>query len=99
MPNKYDVGDLVRVTGTWTDSDGAATDPTAVKLYYKDPSGNITESTYLTDTDITQDTTGVYYADIDIDESGKWFYRWVGTGSAQAADEYWFTVDRLNIST
>lgn len=99
MPNTYDVGDLIRVTATFTDSDGTAADPTAVTVYYKDPGGNISELVYGTDTDVVQDSTGVYHCDIDIDESGKWFYRFKGTGTVQAADEYWFTIDRLNIST
>lgn len=99
MPNEYSVGTLVRVTGTFTDTDGTAQDPTALTVYYKDPSANITELVYLTDTDVVKDATGIYHVDIDIDESGKWFYRFKGTGSAQAADEYWFTVERLNIST
>lgn len=99
MPNTYDVGDLVRVTGTFTDSDGSAVDPTALKIYYKAPGGTITEKLYGTDTDVIKDSTGVYHLDIDINASGRWFYRFVGTGSAQAADEYWFNIERLNIST
>lgn len=99
MANTYDVGDLVRVTGTFTDSDGTAVDPTTVTVYHKDPSGNITEWVYLTDTDVVQDTNGTYYADIDIDESGRWYYRFKGTGSGQAAGETYFQVRTLYIST
>lgn len=100
MPNEYEVGALVRVTGTFTDSNGAA-DPTAITLYVKDPSGSITELTYDSDvsSDIASSGTGVFYSDIDIDESGKWFYKFKGTGAVQAASTYWFTVKREEIST
>lgn len=35
--NAYDKGDLVRVTATFTNSAGAATDPTAVTCRVKSP--------------------------------------------------------------
>ena len=97
MPNTYDVGDLVKVTGTFTDSDGNAVDPTALTVYYKDPSGNISELVYLTDTDVVKASTGVYTANVDV--SGRWYYRFKGTGSAQAAGETFFMARDLNIST
>lgn len=82
MANTYDVGDLVRVTGTFTDADGAATDPDVVRIKYQDPSGNDTTDLYGTNNTV-KSATGVYYLDIDIDEAGTWYYRVEGETSAQ----------------
>lgn len=80
----YQVGDLVRVTGTFTTAAGVATDPTAVFAEYKDPSGNTTELEYPADAALVKDSTGVYHIDIDADEAGSWFYRFYSTGTGQA---------------
>ena len=93
MANLHDVGDLVRVTGTFTDADGNAQDPTVVKCDYTDPSGNTTELVYGTDEELVKSSTGVYYTDINADEAGLWTYRWYSTGTGQAADEGWFQVE------
>lgn len=91
MANTYQVGDLVRITGTWTDADDVATDPSTVKAEYTDPTGNNTDLTV--GGGITKSTTGVYYYDIDVDEAGTWYYRFYGEGggsSAQGANESYF---------
>jgi len=93
MANTYDIGDLVKVTGTWTDSDDAALDPTAVFLVYKDPSGNVCDALqYGVGAEITKASTGVYTCNISIDEAGSWYYRWYSTGTGQAAQEGYFSV-------
>jgi hypothetical protein len=90
MANTYDVGDLVRVTGTFTNAASVAQDPTAVLFKYKDPSGNKTTLTYNTDVSVVKSATGVYYVDVDVDEIGRWYYRWQGTGTGQSAGESYF---------
>ena len=87
MANKYEVGDLVRITGTFTNAAGANVDPTIVRGKYKDPSGNA-----ATESSPTNSAVGVYYFDIDADEAGVWYYRWWSTGAGQAAAEQSFTV-------
>lgn len=89
-PNVYDVGDRVRLYGYFTNRARVDTDPTAVVCKYQDPSGNETTVTYPTD--IVKSSTGRYYLDIDLDESGTWYYRWNGTGDVVAAGEQSFTV-------
>jgi hypothetical protein len=91
MANEYQVGDLVRITGTWTDAGDVATDPTTVLAKHTDPLGATTALTV--GTGITKDSTGVYYYDIDVDEAGTWLYRFYGQGggaSAQGANESYF---------
>lgn len=93
MPNLYDVGDEVRVTGTFTDADGNVQDPTALTFKFTDPSGNTVTYTYGTDAELVKSGTGVYYVDIDIDESGTWWFRFAATGAGRAADEAYFLVE------
>lgn len=83
----YQVGDLVRATGTFTNAAGTATNPDAVLCEYRDPSGNLTDFEYGVDAELVRDSTGVYYVDIDADEAGWWHYRFWSTGTGQAAAE------------
>jgi hypothetical protein len=94
MANIYDVGDLVRVTGTWEDSDGTDTDPAGtITFKYNDPSDNTTSLVYGVDAEVVKSATGIYYTDISIDEHGTWWYRFEsGTGTGQAAAESYFEV-------
>lgn len=98
MANIYDVGDEIRCTGTFTDADGTAQDPTAVMFAYKDPSGTTTTLTYGTDAALIKSDTGVYYVDLDIDESGIWRYRFYSTGDGQAAGEDYFHAREQEVS-
>jgi hypothetical protein len=100
--NKYYLGELVEITFTVADSDGNAADPTTAKLYYKDPSSNVTELLYDSDgisSDMTHPSAGTFGTKIDADESGNWHYRGISTGTAQGADEGRFYVRPANIST
>lgn len=93
MPNTHDLGDLVRVEATFTDSVlGTAVDPDVVKLSVKSPDDVVTTYVYLTDAEIVKDAVGEYHADIDVDQAGDWFYRWWSTGDGQAAEEKRFKV-------
>ncbi len=86
--NSYDVGETVRITVTFTDSNGTAADPDTVTCKVLDPSGN--QST----PSVSTSGTGVYYADVTIDEAGAWVYRFEGTGTLpDAADEHQFLAE------
>jgi len=88
---EYDVGDLIRITGTWTDADGNVTDPNVIKGNTENPSGTTAQLTISTG--ITKSSTGVYYFDMDLNEEGRWKYRLYGiaTGdsSSQGAGSSW----------
>jgi hypothetical protein len=86
----YDIGDQVRVTGTFTVS-GVATDPTAVTLVVN-AAGTSTTYTYGVGQTIVKDGVGVYHADLAINTAGVWAFRWAGTGAATAAEEDKFVV-------
>jgi hypothetical protein len=92
MANTYEKGDLVRVTGTWTDTDGSAVDPSAVFTSYTDPSNVQVDLEYGVDAALKKSGTGIYYVDVDADETGTWYYRFYSTGTGQAANETFFDV-------
>ena len=85
-PNTYDVGDRVRLTGSFYDLAEALASPTAVVCRVLSPSG--VASTPAT----ANPSTGVYTADVDADEDGYWAYRFEGTGAVVAAGEARFIV-------
>ena len=86
MAKTYHVGDKPRVTGTLEDADGVDTDPSALTFSYRDPSGNLTTYTYGVDGELVKSAVGIYYADVDIDEHGRWWYQSASTGTGQATD-------------
>lgn len=81
----YDVGDRVRLSGEFTDEDGDYHDPTAVYCAYTDPSGNETVLQFGVDVAVVKDAVGQYHVDIDVDEAGRWPYRWYATGTGASA--------------
>lgn len=97
MASKIHVGDLVKLTGTFTDPDNADApiDPTAVFLAFTSPSGTTTTYTYGTDAELVKASTGVYTANVDGTEAGKWRYRWYSTGTAQASEPGSFIVNGI----
>lgn len=88
----YDIGDLVRVSGAFTNAAGTATDPTAVSLKVIAPDGTQTTYVYGTDAEVVKDSTGNYHADLSVSAAGDWHYQWIGTGAVQAAQGGQFVV-------
>lgn len=86
----YDIGDLIRLNAVF-EVNGTATDPATVTLKVKDPSGNVATYAYSL-AEISRAAAGFYYKDISLDEAGIWYYRFEGTGGAQAAEEGSFEV-------
>jgi uncharacterized protein YfaS (alpha-2-macroglobulin family) len=77
MSDKIDVGEIVRITN----GDGFKTkpaeelfDPVDVELTVRSPSGDVTDLT----ADVIQDSEGLYHADLTVDETGVWWFRWDG---------------------
>lgn len=84
MP-KYSVGDMPRAKGAFTDTDGASIDPTSVFATIIEPDGTMSTLEFGTDSDLIQDTDGVYYVDVDLDKEGVWRVRFYSTGTGQAS--------------
>jgi uncharacterized protein YfaS (alpha-2-macroglobulin family) len=81
--SRLDVGDVVRLQVTFKDFDGTARDPITVTLRVRKPSGVVVNVT-----DIRHPTSGsgVYFADILLDEAGVWQYEWSSTGNPTAVE-------------
>lgn len=90
--NSYVKGNLVRVSGLFTDDAGAVLDPTVVKCAVLAPGELPVSYTYGTDTDVIRDGAGQYHLDIDAQAEGVWRYRWHSTGNGQAANEAAFEI-------
>lgn len=76
----YDIGDVIELTANFQ-VDGQDTDPTSITIDVRDPDGDIVSLTP------THDGDGNYHADLVATLPGRWYYRWAGTGAAEAAGE------------
>lgn len=92
MANTYDIGDLVRLTGTFSGTDGTLVDPTTVVLKIKPPGGSVSTVTP------TRESTGVHYHDYTPSAHGTHLYRFEGTGAAQAAEDSVFYVRKSRVT-
>jgi hypothetical protein len=84
--DRYDIGDLVRLTASFTDVDGGPVEPGTVELVTRDPAGD--ETTH----EAVSDGGGAYHVDLEPDQAGTWGYRWVSTGAGQGAEPGQFHV-------
>lgn len=90
-PVAYDIGDVARLSSAFTNTAGAAADPTAVTVKVRPPSGEIITRTYAA-SEIVKDSTGNYHFDYTILEEGVHYYKFYGTGAVVAAEESSFEV-------
>lgn len=90
--NLYDVGDVVRCTGAFTNNAGVAVDPTAVFCKVRSPDGTITTYTFGADAALVRAAVGSFYLDVEATAAGIWYYRFYSTGTGQAAGETMFKV-------
>lgn len=72
-------GHSLRLPGVFKVSN-VATDPTTVTFKIKSPSGTVTTYIYATDAQLVKDSTGNYHVDWLFNESGDWWYEWIGSG-------------------
>lgn len=95
MVNEYDIGDVVRLTGAFSQS-SVAVDPTAVSMIVRRPDGIKTTYVYGTDLALVKSATGTYYLDYTPVMAGQHWYRWVTTGTGASAGEERFVVSPAN---
>jgi len=88
----YDIGDLVRAVATFVGTDGLTpADASTVTFYIKTPAGSVATYVHVGGAgggSITRVGAGAYAKDFTVDAAGSWFYRVVGTGGVQAAEEW-----------
>lgn len=104
----HDIGDVVTLWAIFRNSAGAQTATTAT-LMVRTPDGEETEATVApaqasdeaaaeaATGETLSGVTGVYKATIDIDQSGRWEYRWEGSGAVTEATEGQFRVRRQHV--
>ena len=85
--NVYDVGDLVKVIGSFKNSSGVLADPEHVFFSVIDPSDTKTDYTFGVDSVVTHIGTGTYQMQFSATKSGDWYIRGFSTGTGQAAQE------------
>ena len=96
--NSYDIGDVVRLTATFTDTGGSYADPTLVTFSVVDPSGNGSTDT-STGAVVAHPSTGVYTIDVSVDEAGVWQYKVNSTGVVTSAGDSYFRARHSRVST
>jgi hypothetical protein len=82
----YDIGDARRLAVAFTNSAGAATDPTVITFKLLKPDGTSVSLTYGVDGALIKDSTGNYHTDYLITLPGRHTYRWLGVGAIAAAE-------------
>lgn len=91
ISDRYDVGDVVRLTAHFT-SRGTDVDPDKVVFKALPPGGEPLVWTYGEDAEVIRLGTGHYYLDLPLTAGGAWHYRVEGLGAYQCADEQQFVV-------
>ena len=87
--NAHDKGDVVRLSGTFRDIDGALVAPSSVSLKYRNPAGTVTT---IAGGSLTNPSIGLYTYDLTLNAAGVWTYRFESTGTAAASEEAKFIV-------
>ncbi len=87
----YIVGDAPRLTGTFKNSAGSASDPSGIVFKIREPDGALTTYTYGTDAELVRSSTGVYYVDWPVAKVGAHYFEFGGTGSVVAVQDAVFT--------
>lgn len=75
------IGNTERLTVNVYDAADTDTDVVTLTCTVMKPDGGSTVYTYGTDVNIDRESDGDYYCDVTPDQSGRWLYRWAGTGS------------------
>lgn len=88
------VGQTVRLSVEFRKADGTLGNPSTVVLHYQKGSADP-----VTNAAPTNDATGKYHVDLDLDVAGEWKYDWVSTGDPATVEEGRFRVRKRYIQT
>ena len=85
---------LIRIKARIRDIDGDLIDPSAVEFELKKPGDtDYTVYTSLTTPTVVNQSVGIYYIDLEIDEPGRWKYSWFSYGNPSASWKSFFEVE------
>lgn len=87
--NEWDYGDTQPVNAALKDIYGNPVDPETIQLRIRRPDKVMLVFIYGSDNLIIRDGVGRYHADIYLNQSGDWYYRWEiqMPGERRAAEE------------
>ncbi len=92
----FDLGDDVKVTGTFTDEAAALLDPESVFVTVKPPNSAEVTYEYGVDEELEHVAdSGVYTLTVDANEDGVWYVRFYSTGTGKASEVVSFVVTPL----
>lgn len=78
----YIRGALARIDAEIRNNNDVLTDPTALKVRFRKPNGEIITHDWPGE-DVVKDLTGKFHTEILLDEAGSWEFRWEATGNVQ----------------
>ena len=105
MPSTYDIGDTIRLTGTFTDTGGTNADPTNINFLYDTPTSTAPSTATRTSTGIntvdgiTKVSAGVYHFDLQSTGKGLYETRFTSSDVIEASVESWFSVRPRRVTT
>lgn len=80
------VGTRVRLDATFTPAGSTTpTDPPITKFRWRTPAGVVAEYVYGVDAELVRDSAGKFHAFLLLDEPGRWWLQWRGSGNAGPA--------------
>ena len=92
MSDEYDIGDVTRLSVSFTDLSNVTVDPSSVMLKIREPNAVILQQSYPTNDTIIKDSVGNYHMDYLISKDGLHNYKWVGSGTVNASEKDSFFV-------
>lgn len=93
MSDLWIIGQVARFSVALTDVNGATADPGALALKLKKPDGTVVTHNYGGGVCL-KDGVGAYHADIALDASGPWAWRWESAAPNAGADENTLYVEK-----
>ncbi len=95
MATNFKLGEIVRITGTFTQN-STLVDPATINLIIEE--NHVVPGSTIAQGAMTNPSVGSWTYDYDTTSTGLIEYRWE-TLNPQGAEEAWFTVDRSRIGT
>jgi hypothetical protein len=87
VASNIDTGDVIRLSVVFKNLNKVAVDPSQVNLTIKQPDGVLVEYQYSVGVNIVKASVGNYYCDFLVTQEGMTYYKWVATGTVNAAEE------------
>ena len=105
MPSTYDIGDVVRAIGTFTDTGGSLGDPSSVNFLIDTPTSTAPSTFTRTSTStgavgsIVKESTGKYFHAFTATGNGLYEWRFTTTGTLAASGESWASIRPRRVTT